>query len=76
MSDFGPREEWTNVFMVKEKKNEKMPDFKSSTPVVIEGKNFDVSLYARNDKNGNTYYGCRITPEWKPEPKQEDTGEI
>ena len=68
---FEPREEWTNVFKVKEKKNEKVPDFKSNTPVIIGEKTYDISLYERKDKFGNTYFGCRVTPEWKPQPQED-----
>lgn len=59
---------WKNDY----KDNEKKPDYKSSKPVVIHGKEYDVALWERKDKNGKVYFGFKLSDHYvKPEAKQE-----
>ena len=62
---------WKNEF----KDAENKPDFKTNQPIVIDGKEYDVALWERKDKNGEKYFGIKVATKFvkAEEPKVEET---
>jgi uncharacterized protein (DUF736 family) len=67
MAEYEIREGATNVFMNRDKKEDKHPDFKGQ--VLIDGKLKDVALWTRETRNGERFYGCKIS-DGKPREKK------
>ena len=67
MAEYEVREGATNVFMNRDKKEDKHPDFRGQ--VLVDGKLKDIALWTREIRGGERYYGVKIT-EGKPREKK------
>lgn len=65
------REGSGNAFKNKNKTEDRHPDYK--TTVLVGGKPTDVALWERLDKNGNLYFGVKVSPGREQQPKGPQT---
>lgn len=59
MAEYEVREGAANVFRNKDKKADNHPDFRAQ--VLVDGQLKDIALWERTDRNGNPYFGFKIS---------------
>lgn len=73
MAEYQNKPLTTNIFKNNKKEKDTHPDFKGQQLEVPGAGTFDVALWERKDRNGNTFFGLKLSEPFVPNQQQQGT---